>query len=474
MDEPGLFDGEAAGVLPATPRPWAGERGPGAPDAPLATRLRPTHLDEVVGQERLTGPGGLLRLAVERRRVPSLILWGPPGSGKTTLARILAEGSGQHLEALSAVASGVADLRKVVEAARARRRAGQGTLLFLDEIHRFNRAQQDALLPHVESGLLTLVGATTENPSFEVNSALLSRSRVAVLAPLEAAAIDALLDRALADGERGLGHRRLTLSPAARALLTTSAGGDARVALNALELAALDHADGTAIGAEAVTRALQAPTLLHDRAGDQHFWVISAFIKSVRSSDPDAALYWLARMLEAGEDPLFVARRLVVLAAEDVGLADPGALPLAAAAHQAAHVLGMPEAALPLTEATLHLALAPKSNSVKTAYAAAAAEARATPALPVPLWLRNAATAHDRQMGFGQGYQYAHDDPEAVVDHPNRPPELTGHRYYRPGTHGAEPERAAHLDRLRAAIQRRRAGRAPGAPPPEGGPDGSV
>ncbi|HUY62149.1 MAG TPA: replication-associated recombination protein A, partial [Candidatus Dormibacteraeota bacterium] len=214
--------------------------------------------------------------------------------------------------------------------------------------------------------------------------------------------------------------------------------------------------------------------LLHDRAGDQHFWVISAFIKSVRGSDPDAALYWLARMLEAGEDPLFVARRLVVLAAEDIGLADPGALPLAIAAHQAAHVLGMPEATLTLTEATLHLALAPKSNSAKTAYAAAAADARATPHLPVPLWLRNAATAHDRQMGFGQGYQYAHDDPEAVVDHPHRPPELEDRQYYRPGAHGAEPERAAHLQRLRAAVERRRGGPAAGPRPPQAGSGGSV
>ncbi len=424
-------------------------------DAPLATRMRPRRLDEVVGQERHTGPGGLLSEVVRAGRLPSMVLWGPPGTGKTSLALLLADGGGATVVRLSAVSAGVADVRRVVEAARAGRRLGRRTVLFLDEIHRFTRAQQDALLPHVESGLVILLGATTENPSLEVTGALLSRCRVVALDPLGPDALSTLLDRALADPERGLGGRGLRLPPAARAQLTERTGGDGRVALNALELAAASLPDGGEVAPEAVERALQQPTLLYDRAGDQHFWVVSALIKSIRGSDPDAAVYWLARMLEAGEDPLFVARRLVILAAEDVGLADPAALGVAMAAHQATAAIGMPEAALPLTEAALYLALAPKSNSAALAYGSASERVRHTGALPVPLHLRNAVTAHDRAAGFGSGYQDAHDQPEGVVTHGHLPAGLPSGPLYVAGSRGAEGELSARWARRRAAAGER-------------------
>ncbi len=444
------------------PPPEAAAGGTPGPEAdlevPLATRMRPRSLAEVVGQDRHTQPGGILDRIASTGRLPSLVFWGPPGSGKTTLALLLADRAGAELDVHSAVSAGVQDIRRVVEAARARRRLGRRTVLFLDEIHRFNRGQQDALLPHVESGLLILIGATTENPSLEVNSALLSRTRVVALDPLGPEAIGTLLDRALADEARGLGRRRLQLDPGARAALTERTQGDGRVALNALEVAAIGLADGATIDVDGVERALQQPTLLYDRAGDQHYWVISAFIKSIRGSDPDAAVYWLARLLEAGEDPLFVARRLVILAAEDVGLADPGALPIAVAAYQATQAIGMPEATLPLSEAALHLALAPKSNSATRAYGAAATLVRRTGALPVPLHLRNAATARDRQLGFGAGYQYAHDQPEGVVTHPHLPEGLGSEPLYTPGDRGAEVDVATGLRQRRAAGAARRAG----------------
>jgi putative ATPase len=411
-------------------------------DAPLAARMRPRTLEEFLGQHHLVGPDRALRRAIETDRVGSLILWGPPGSGKTTLARIVARMTRAHFEALSAVSAGVAELRKIGEAARQRRRLGGRTVLFIDEIHRWTKAQQDAVLPSVEEGLLTLIGATTENPSFEVNAALLSRTRVVRLEPLPDEDVAGLIDRALADPERGLGGQQIRLEAEARAALIRLASGDARTALNALE-AAVQSAP-TDDGARVVDQPLiedvvQRRVLLYDKAGDQHYDVISAFIKSIRSSDPDAAVYWLARMIEAGEDVLFIARRLVILAAEDVGLADPQALSVAVAAQQAAHFIGLPEAYFPLTEATLYLALAPKSNSTLRAYGAALEDVHRLGAAPVPLHLRNAPTGLMAAMGHGRGYQYAHDFAGAKVDQQHLPDPLKGRRYYEPGRLGAEP-----------------------------------
>lgn len=424
-----------------------------APDAPLAARMRPRTLDEFLGQVHLVGPDRALRRAIESDRVGSLILWGPPGVGKTTLARIIARMTNAHFEALSAVAAGVAELRKIVDAARQRRRLGGRTLLFVDEVHRWTKAQQDAVMPWVEEGLLTLIGATTENPSFEVNAALLSRCRVVRLEPLADAEVERLVDRALADPERGLGGRPLRLDPDARAALVRLAHGDARTALNALDAAASSARPGSD-GALVVDRPLvedvvQRRVLLYDKAGDQHYDVVSAFIKSIRGSDPHAAVYWLARMIDAGEDLMFIARRLVIAASEDVGLADPGALSVAVAAQQAAHVVGLPEAYYPLTEATLYLALAPKSNSAGRAYGAAMEDVRRLGATPVPLHLRNAVTGLMASMGYGRGYQYAHDHPGARIDQQHLPDELKDARYYEPGRHGAEPDLAQRLSRPR-------------------------
>jgi putative ATPase len=399
--------------------------------------MRPRTFDEFVGQHRAIGAGTVLRRAVDAGEVPSLILWGPPGSGKTTLAALIAGASNASFEAVSATSAGVADLRKVVERARERLRTGRRTVLFIDEIHRFNKGQQDAVLPHVENATVTLLGATTENPSFEVNAALLSRSRVIRLEALEAADLRKLIDRALTDSDRGLGSQHVAVDPDAIDRLVSLCGGDARIALNSLELAvqaaAPDAAGAVRVTAADIEGALQNPALLYDRAGDQHYWLISAFIKSVRGSDPDAAVYWLARMLEAGEDPLFVARRLVISAAEDVGLADPQALQVAMAAQQAAHFVGMPEAVLPLTEAALYLALAPKSNSALTSYGAARELIAQTGNEPVPLHLRNAVTGLMKSMGYGRDYKYAHDYEGGVANQVHMPEKLKGRKVYKPG-----------------------------------------
>ena len=453
----------------ATPRPeaallfvgLAGDDPATTAGQPLAARMRPRDLDEYVGQEQLVGAGRVLRKAIDAGQVPSMILWGPPGTGKTTLAAIAARRAKARFIALSAVSSGVAELRRVVlEARDVRGATGERTVVFIDEIHRFNKAQQDALLPYVEAGEVTLIGATTENPSFEVISALLSRTRVFVLQPLGEPEVRTIVERALAD-ERGLAGT-VTVSPDALEALVVVSNGDARVALNALELAAdaaTPAADGTRpVDLAAVKEALQRRSLGYDRAGDTHYDTISAFIKSVRGSDPDAALYWLLRMIDAGEDPLFIARRLVILAAEDVGLADPQALVLASAAQQAVHLIGMPEGYYPLAEATVYLALAPKSDSIKRAHGALMADIEGTRADPVPLHLRNAVTGLMRGLGYGKGYKYAHDKPEHFdPEETFLPDSLKGRRYYEPTDLGAEAALKARVEELRRKVRDARA-----------------
>jgi putative ATPase len=422
---------------------------------PLAERMRPATLGEFVGQSQLLGPGKWLRRALERKELSSLVLWGPPGTGKTTLGRLLAAEAEAHFVPLSAVNAGVKDLREAVADAAARRdQHGQRTVLFVDEIHRFNKAQQDALLPHVEAGTVVLVGATTENPSFEVNAALLSRAKVLVLTPLDEADLRTLIDRALADPERGLGREKLDCPPAVRDLIAREARGDARRALATLEAAAavpVPDAQGVRhIDPAAVEEGLQRRALLYDKAGDEHYAVVSAFIKSMRGSDPDAAVYWMARMLEAGEDPMFVLRRMVIFAAEDVGNADPQALQVSVAALEAFRLVGMPEGYLPMTQAVLYLASAPKSNTALKAYVAAKADVDAHGALPVPPHLRNATTPLDRRMGFGGGYQYPHDFEGHYVRERYLPEAIEGHRYYQPSGSGYERAIAERLAALRS------------------------
>jgi putative ATPase len=421
------------------------------PGAPLAARMRPRTLDEFVGQEAAAGVDSMLRRAVAAGQLPSIVLWGPPGCGKTTLARILARSINAHFVQISAVSSGVADLRKVVADAKARRMAGERTVLFIDEIHRFNKAQQDVILPYAEDGTITLIGATTENPSFEVVAPLLSRVRVIRLKGLGEEDLGRIVDAALADRERGLGGSGLTLSADARRALIEGAGGDARASLTALEIAAtLAEGEGrAAIEAADVAEALQERRPYYDKGADFHYDTISAFIKSLRGSDPDAAVYWLARMIESGEDPLFIVRRMVILAAEDVGLADPMALSVAVACQQAVHFIGMPEGFFPMTECALYLALAPKSNSTLTTYVAARADAVATSHLPVPLHLRNAVTGMMHEFGYGKGYRYAHDEPGHVARGMSFLPEGVAGGYYEAGTLGMEGELARRLARIR-------------------------
>lgn len=432
---------------------------------PLAARMRPRTLDEVVGQTQIIGPGRALRRAIESDRLPSMILWGPPGTGKTTLAQVIARVTGAQFQSLSAVSAGVADLRRVVADAAKLKRAGKRTVVFIDEIHRFNKAQQDAVLPTVEDGTITLIGATTENPSFEVNSALLSRARVFVLEPLSDDDIRTLLERAIADEERGLGSDHVQISPPALEALVQLSNGDARVALGTLEFAVSaarrDDEGRPVVDDAAIGDALQRRARTYDKGGDGHYDTISAFIKTMRGSDPDAAIYYLARMIESGEDPLFLARRLVIFASEDVGLADPQALPLAIAAQQAVHFVGMPEGFYPLAHATLYLATAPKSNAVGRAYSAALADVRETRNDPVPMHLRNAPTQLMEKLGYGAGYRYAHTDyaamdaagdrPPSVALQVNLPEALRARAYFQPGRQGAEAELRAWIDARRGA-----------------------
>jgi len=419
-------------------------------EAPLAARMRPRNFDEFVGQEHVVGRGRVLRQSIEADQVPSMILWGPPGSGKTTLAYIVASLTKSHYSPLSAVSSGVADLRRVVEEARERRGMHQQrTILFIDEIHRFNKAQQDAVLPYVEDGTITLIGATTENPSFEVISPLLSRCRVFTLTALSHEDVEVIVNRALEDGERGLARLRVELKADALTHLIDMSNGDGRTALNALELAALStppDAEGKRkVDLTTIEDALQRRSLLYDKAGEEHYNLISALHKSLRGSDPDASVYWLGRMLEAGEDPLYIVRRLIRFASEDVGLADPQALTVAVAAQQAVHFVGLPEGNLALAEAVVYLATAPKSNSLYRAYSEVQHDIRRTGSPPVPLHLRNPVTSLMREVGYGDAYKYAHDYEGHFVEQQNMPDSLKDRRYYAPGDLGFEAEIKARM-----------------------------
>ena len=405
------------------------------PSSPLAERMRPRSLADFVGQSHLVGEGRILRRLLEgSANLPSVILWGAPGTGKTTLARLLAEKSDARFVALSAVFSGVKDLRAAIAEARHEREYGKRTILFIDEIHRFNKGQQDALLPAVENGTVTLIGATTENPSFEVTGALLSRSRVLVLNPLSPAEVKTILERALSDGEKGLGKLQPVISDEVLGRVANSSGGDARVALAALEAAvestAPDKTGARHISNDTIIEALGRAHYAYDKGGEDHYNLASALIKSLRNSDVNASLYWLARMIEGGADPLFIARRLCILASEDIGLADPQAMVQAAAAADIVKLIGLPEGLFPLSQATIYLARAPKSNAVKNAYMSAVADAAETAREPVPLHLRNAVTPLMKQVGYGEGYRYVHKDPDAKDEMDCLPDSLRGRKYF--------------------------------------------
>ncbi len=416
-----------------------------AATAPLAARMRPRSLDEFVGQRQLLSEGRALREMIERGTVGSMVFWGPPGTGKTTLARLVANYTDRAFVPFSAVTEGIPRVREIMAEAQERLASGRGTILFVDEIHRFNRGQQDAFLPHVEAGTVTLIGATTENPSFEINGALLSRVRVFVLEPLGEEDLAALVRRALEDAERGLGAMGLRVDDEAVAMLAREADGDARRVLTVLEAAALHVGPGGHVTPDVARDALQRRVARYDKGGEEHFNLISAYHKALRGSDPDGALYWLARMLDGGEDAMYIARRTVRFAAEDVGLADPQALRLAIAARDAYHFLGSPEGDLALAEAAVYLATAPKSARLYDAWNAARALARETPAAPVPLHIRNAPTGLMKDLGYGAGYQYAHDVPEAYIPQEYLPESLRGTTLYEPSRMGFEREIAKRL-----------------------------
>ena len=422
-------------------------------NAPLAERMRPRCIDEFTGQDHLLGKGRILRRMIETDSLSSLIFWGPPGCGKTTLAHVIAAETKSHFIFFSAILSGIKEIREIFREAEGYAARGQRTILFVDEIHRFSKSQQDAFLPSVEKGLVTIIGATTENPSFEVIAPLLSRCRVLTLQQLEPTTIRSILEHALNDPERGLGTLALTANDDALDFLAQQAGGDARIALNTLEVAASllkGLGAGTSITLEIIQEALQKKALLYDKGGEEHYNVISAFIKSMRGSDPDAALYWLARMLEAGEDPIFILRRMMILASEDIGNADPRALQMAVSALQAFQVIGMPEGRIILGQAVTYLATAPKSNASYVGINAALAEVRNSGALPVPLHIRNAPTKLMKESGYGKGYQYAHDFDDGYAGQRCLPDSLAKSRFYQPKGHGYEKNIIERMEWLRA------------------------